>query len=152
ALQLCGCESEAALKAQMEQLEAEAARTTNSDFAKTMRRTITAGVVTRSRYLEDEVDEALKGGVSQYVILGAGLDSFAYRRPDLAKALHVFEVDHPATQAWKRTRLRAAGIELPANLSLIPVDFEKQSLIDNLRLSGYRTDAPGLFSWLGVTM
>jgi methyltransferase (TIGR00027 family) len=86
------------------------------------------------------------------VILGAGLDSFAYRRPDLAKTLHVFEVDHPATQAWKRARLRAAGIELPANLSLIPVDFEKQSLINNLRMSGYRTDAPGLFSWLGVTM
>jgi methyltransferase (TIGR00027 family) len=152
ALQLCGCESEAALKAQMDQLEAEVARTTNSDFAKMMRRTVTAAVVTRSRYLEDEVDEALRRGVSQYVILGAGLDSFAYRRPDLAKALHVFEVDHPATQAWKRTRLRATGIELPPNLSLVPVDFEKEPLIDNLRTGGYRTDAPGLFSWLGVTM
>jgi methyltransferase (TIGR00027 family) len=86
------------------------------------------------------------------VILGAGLDSFAYRRPDLAKVLRVFEVDHPATQAWKRTRLQQAGIELPPNLSLVPVDFEKQSLIDGLRISGYRTDAPGIFSWLGVTM
>ncbi len=152
ALHLSGCESEAALKAQMDQLEAETARTTNPDFALTARRVVTAAVVTRSRYLEDEVDQAVRRGVSQYVILGAGLDSFAYRRLELANVLHIFEVDHPATQAWKRTRLRAAGIELPANLSLVPVDFEKQSLIDNLRMSGYRTDAPALFSWLGVTM
>jgi methyltransferase (TIGR00027 family) len=86
------------------------------------------------------------------VVLGAGLDSFAYRRTDLAKVLRVFEVDHPATQAWKRTRLQQVGMELPANLSLVPVDFEKESLIDNLRMNGYRTDAPALFSWLGVTV
>ena len=152
ALQLSECESEAALKAQMDQLEAEAARSTSPDFALALRRSVTAAVINRSRYLEDEVDEAVRRGVSQYVILGAGLDSFAYRRPELANVLHVFEVDHPATQAWKRARLRAAGIELPANLSLVPVDFERESLIDNLRMSGYRTDAPGLFSWLGVTM
>ncbi len=108
--------------------------------------------MTRSRYLEDEVDKAVRLGVSQYVILGAGLDSFAYRRPELAKVLHIFEVDHPATQLWKRARLRAAGVKLPANLSLVPVDFETESLIDNLRMSGYRIDASGLFSWLGVTM
>jgi methyltransferase (TIGR00027 family) len=152
ALQFSGCESEAALKAQMDQINAEVARTTNPDFALTLLRAITVPVVTRSRYLEDEVDEAVRRSISQYVILGAGLDSFAYRRPELAKALHIFEVDHPATQAWKRARLRAAAIELPANLSLVAVDFERDSLIDNLRMSGYRTDAPGLFSWLGVTM
>jgi methyltransferase (TIGR00027 family) len=152
ALQLSGCMSEGALKAQMDRLDTEVGRTTNPDFALTLRRSATANVVTRSRYVEEEVDQAVERGVSQYVILGAGLDSFAYRRPDLAKALHIFEVDHPATQAWKRTRLRAAGVELPANLSLVPVDFEKDSLIDNLRMSGYRTDAMGLFSWLGVTM
>jgi methyltransferase (TIGR00027 family) len=152
ALRLSGCESEAALKAQMEQLDAELARTTNPDFALTLRRLMTATAVMRSRYLEDEVDGAVRRGVYQYVILGAGLDSFVYRRPELAKVLHIFEVDHPATQAWKRTRLRAAGVELPANLSLVPVDFEKESLIDNLLMSGYRTDAIGLFSWLGVTM
>jgi methyltransferase (TIGR00027 family) len=127
ALQLSGCESEAALKAQMDQLDAEVARTTNPDFALTLRRSMTAQLVTRGRYLEDEVDQAVRRGVSQYVILGAGLDSFAYRRPELAKVLHIFEVDHPATQAWKRTRLRAAGVELPANLSLVPVDFERES-------------------------
>jgi methyltransferase (TIGR00027 family) len=136
----------------MDQINAEVARTTNPDFALTLLRAITVPVVTRSRYLEDEVDEAVRRSISQYVILGAGLDSFAYRRPELAKALHIFEVDHPATQAWKRARLRAAAIELPANLSLVAIDFERDSLIDNLRMSGYRTDAPGLFSWLGVTM
>jgi len=152
AQQLSGCASEAALKAQIDKLDAEVARTTNPDFALTLRRSVTTAVVTRSRYLEDEVGEAVRRGVSQYVILGAGLDSFAYRRPELAKVLHIFEVDHPATQAWKRARLRAASVELPANLSLVPVDFEKESLIEKLRMSGYRTDAPALFSWLGVTM
>ena len=152
ALQLSGCEGETALKTQMGQLEAEVARTTNPALARRFRRALMASVVTRSRYLEDEADRAVRRGVSQYVILGAGLDSFAYRRPELANVLHIFEIDHPATQAWKRTRLRAAGLGLPANLSLVPVDFEKESLIDNLRMSGYRADAPSLFSWLGVTM
>jgi methyltransferase (TIGR00027 family) len=123
-------------------LDAEVAGSTSPDIALTVRRSSTAIVIMRSRYLEDEVDQAVGRGVSQYVILGAGLDSFAYRRSELAKVLRVFEVDHPATQAWKRTRLQEAGIELPRNLSLVPVDFEKQSLIDSLRISGYRTDAP----------
>lgn len=98
----------------------------------------------RSRYVEDEVDQAVGRGVSQYVILGAGLDSFAYRRPDVTKVLRVFEVDHPAAQAWKRSRVRETGMELPPNLNFVPVDFEKNSLIDNLRANGYQTDAPGL--------
>lgn len=152
ALQLSGCESEAALKAQLDQLDAEVARTTNPDFALISRRSLTAMVVMRSRYVEDEVDEAVAKGVWQYVILGAGLDSFAYRRLDLAKVLRVFEVDHPATQAWKWTSLHAVGVRLPPNLSVVPVDFEKESLIDNLQRNGYRKDAPAIFSWLGVTM
>ena len=152
ALLISGCESEDALRSNLDRLDAEVARSTNPDFALNSRRSIRATVVMRSRYLEDEVDQAVGQGVSQYVILGAGLDSFGYRRTDLAKVLRVFEVDHPATQAWKRTRLKQAGIELPPNLSLVPVDFEKESLIDSLRIFGYRADAPGLFSWLGVTM
>ncbi|HVN29996.1 MAG TPA: SAM-dependent methyltransferase [Candidatus Binataceae bacterium] len=152
ALQLSGCASEAALKAQMDQFDAEFGRITSPDFGRTARRLMTTAIITRGRYLEDEVDRAVRRGVSQYVILGAGLDSFAYRRTELAKVLHIFEVDHPATQAWKRTRLHAAGLEMPANLSLVPVDFEKESLIGKLRMSGYRTDASALFSWLGVTM
>ncbi len=140
ALRLSGCESEAALRAQLDQLDPEVVRR------------VTGTVVMRGRYLEDEVDRAVERGLFQYVILGAGLDSFAYRRTDLVKVLRVFEVDHPATQAWKRTRLQETGIELPPNLSLVPIDFEKQSFIDGLQRSGYRTDAPGVFSWIGVTM
>ncbi len=152
ALRLSGCESEDALRSNLDRLDAEVARSTNPNFALNSRRSIRATVVMRSRYLEDEVDQAVGRAVSQYVILGAGLDSFGYRRTDLVKVLRVFEVDHPATQAWKRTRLQETGIELPPNLSLVPIDFEKQSFIDGLQRSGYRTDAPGVFSWIGVTM
>jgi methyltransferase (TIGR00027 family) len=152
ALRLSGCETESALKVRLDQFDAEIARSTSLDFARISRRSLTAMVVMRSRYVEDELDEAVAKGVRQYVILGAGLDSFAYRRSELAEVLRVFEVDHPATQAWKRTRLRAAGIKSPPNLSAVPVDFEKESLIDNLQRNGYRKDAPGFFSWLGVTM
>jgi len=105
----------------------------------------------RSRYVEDELALLLKRGVSQYVISGAGLDSFAYRRPDLANVLKVFEVDHPATQAWKRARLRELGVATPPNLVFVPLDFERQSLIESLQSCGYRPDAAGFFSWLGVT-
>jgi methyltransferase (TIGR00027 family) len=152
ALRLCACDSEASLKTQLDQFDAEVARSTSPDFALISRRSLTAMVVMRSRYVEDEVDDAVTKGVSQYVILGAGLDSLAYRRLDLAKVLRVFEVDHPATQAWKRTRLDMARVKSPPNLSVVPVDFEKESLIENLQRNGYRKDAPGLFSWLGVTM
>jgi methyltransferase (TIGR00027 family) len=152
ALRLSGCDSEPALRAQFDRLDAEFARNVGPGFTLSLRRHATAPILTRSRYVEDELDQAIQRGVSQYVILGAGLDSFAYRRLDLVKVLRAFELDHPATQAWKRTRLQEAGIELPPNLSLIAVDFEKQSLMDGLRISGYRTDAPGFFSWLGVTM
>jgi methyltransferase (TIGR00027 family) len=152
ALRFSGFESEAALRTEIDRRHSEIARSTGPDFAVTWRRSLTALVVMRNRYVEDELEHAVARGVTQYVILGAGLDSFAYRRPDLAKVLRVFEVDHPATQAWKRSRIRDAGIGLPYNLSFVPVDFEKNSLIENLRTNGYQTDAPGLFSWLGVTM
>ena len=142
ALAFSGCECESALEGQLEQLDTEFARTTNPEFALRLRQFATANVVSRSRYLEDEVDAAVGRGISQFVILAAGLDSFAYRRPELAKVLHVFEVDHPATQAWKRDRLRAAAVRLPPNLSLVPFDFERDSLVDNLQMSGYRADVP----------
>jgi methyltransferase (TIGR00027 family) len=86
------------------------------------------------------------------VILGAGLDTFAYRRPDVANALRVFEVDHPATQAWKRARLHELSVATPSHLVFVPLDFEQQSLIESLQNSGYRIDAAGFFSWLGVTV
>jgi methyltransferase (TIGR00027 family) len=110
-----------------------------------------AGVLVRQRYAEDELATAVNRGVGQYVMLGAGLDSFAYRRPDLATILRVFEVDHPATQQWKRARLRELDVHLPSNLTFIPLDFERHTLADGLRAGGHRPELPTFFSWLGVT-
>jgi methyltransferase (TIGR00027 family) len=110
-----------------------------------------AGIVVRQRYAEDALDEAVVRGVARYVILGAGLDSFAYRRPDLAAVLRVFEVDHPATQQWKRARLRELHVALPSNLTFIPLDFEQHTLADGLHAGGHRPPLPTFFSWLGVT-
>src|ERR1700737_554396 len=117
ALRLCGGENETALRVQFDRLAEEIARRTSPHLAQIALRYLRAVVITRSRYVEDEVDQAIRRGVTQYVILGAGLDSFAYRRLDVAKDLRVFEVDHPATQAWKRTRLQDAGVALPLNLA-----------------------------------
>lgn len=109
-----------------------------------------AFVAMRSRYAEDALAQAIQRGVGQYVILGAGLDTFAYRNP--YPALEVFEVDHPATQAWKRNRLREAGIAVPDSLTFAPVDFEEQTLAEGLRRAGFRADQPAFFSWLGVVI
>jgi len=86
------------------------------------------------------------------VILGAGLDTFAYRNPHTQQHLRVFEVDHPATQEWKRQRLLAAKIEIPASVTFAPVDFEHQTLAEGLEQAGFDGAKPALFSWLGVTM
>jgi methyltransferase (TIGR00027 family) len=85
------------------------------------------------------------------VLLGAGLDSFAYRQRDLSDDLRVFEIDHPATQQWKRARLGELNVTLPDNLTFVPMDFEKQTLREALRAGGYRMEEPAFFSWLGVT-
>nr|WP_259372004.1 class I SAM-dependent methyltransferase [Caldimonas mangrovi] len=115
-------------------------------------RGLRAGMVARSRIAEDALRDAIGRGIRQYVVLGAGLDTFAYRNPYPASALQVFEVDHPSTQAWKRRLLRDAQIPLPATLRFVPVDFETQTLAERLREGGYRSDEPAFFSWLGVTM
>jgi methyltransferase (TIGR00027 family) len=106
----------------------------------------------RARLAEDVVERAVAAATRQYVILGAGLDSFAYRRQDLLARLVVFEVDHPATQAWKRQRLAELGVELPANLVFAPVDFETQTLRAGLLAAGFDFAASAVFSWIGVTM
>jgi methyltransferase (TIGR00027 family) len=106
----------------------------------------------RARLPEDTVERALADGVRQYVILGAGLDSFAYRRGDLVRRLTVFEVDQPAAQDWKRARLDALGVECPANVVFVPVDFEHQPLMAALEDAGFDSGAPAVFSWIGVTM
>jgi len=121
-------------------------------FKKRIHSSLRAIVVARSRFVENELLAAVKRGVRQYVILGAGLDTFGYRNPYANDGLKVFEVDHPATQEWKRQQLCVAKISIPENLAFVPIDFESQSLADQLKKTGFRTDEPSLFSWLGVTM
>jgi methyltransferase (TIGR00027 family) len=105
----------------------------------------------RSRFAEDHVLAARAAGVRQYVILGAGLDTYSYRRPPDAQDLRIWEVDHPATQAWKRQLLRDAGIAVPDGVSYVPVDFERDSLADALAGAGFDRSAGAVVSWLGVT-
>jgi len=111
-----------------------------------------AFLVARSRYAEDNLRRAVESGVRQYVLLGAGLDTFAYRNPyrDRSPGLRVLEVDHPATQAWKRELLRRSGIPIPESLTFAPADFERQSLSTQLQAAGFDFDAPAFFAWLGV--
>lgn len=102
----------------------------------------------RARFAEDRVATALSAGVRQVVVLGAGVDTFAYRNPH--PELRVFEVDHPATQAWKHQRLTAAGIDCPETLTFVPVDFETESLATKLEIAGFVHAEPAVFVWLGV--
>lgn len=105
----------------------------------------------RSRVCEDELGLAVARGTAQYVVLGAGLDTFAYRARELARRLTVFEVDQPATQQWKLERLREAGIEIPENLRFVPVDFNAGTLAASLASAGFDRAAPAFFAWLGVS-
>jgi methyltransferase (TIGR00027 family) len=107
-----------------------------------------AFMAVRSRYTEDHLAEAVAGGVTQYVILGAGLDTFAYRNP--FPSLRVFEVDFPATQQWKRQMLCSAEIEVPGGLTFVPTDFEQQTLALSLSDAGFDVTQPAYFGWLGV--
>ena len=107
-----------------------------------------AFLVARSRYAEDLLAQALANGITQYVILGAGLDTFALRNPH--PHLRVFEVDHPATQAWKQDLLRETSLPTPTALTFVPVDFERQSLPAQLLAAGFDSKQPTFFSWLGV--
>jgi methyltransferase (TIGR00027 family) len=107
-----------------------------------------AFMAVRSRYTEDHLAEAVAAGVSQYVILGAGFDTFAYRNP--FPGLRVFEVDFPATQKWKRQMLKRAEIEVPADLVFVPTDFEHKTLALSLSEAGLDVTRPAYFGWLGV--
>jgi methyltransferase (TIGR00027 family) len=109
-------------------------------------------ILGRARYAEDLLEQAVRQQeVQQYVILGAGMDTFALRHRELLARLQVFEVDHPATQAQKRHRLQEAGRKPPAQLHFISVDFTQDNLAAALRRSSYDPQAPSFFSWLGVT-
>jgi methyltransferase (TIGR00027 family) len=117
-----------------------------------MAQSFRAFIVVRSRFAEDEMSRAVACGAAQYVILGAGLDTFAYRNPHSESALRVFEVDFPATQEWKRRQLAAAGISIPPSVTYAPVDFERQTLPEGLQQAGFDPQKAAFFSWLGVVM
>ena len=109
-------------------------------------------VVLRSRFAEDRLSAAVQRGVSQYVIVGAGFDTFALRQPQWANSLKVIEVDHLSSQAAKRSRIAEAGMQIPANVIFADIDFEQESLRDGLLRNGATVTKPTFFSWLGVTM
>lgn len=111
-----------------------------------------ADVILRSRYAEDALEEAVARGIDQYVIVGAGFDSFMCRRPTWANSLTIYEVDHPATQRLKRDRLAACKVSVPSSVQFVEADLAIESLGTALARSTYRTDRPTFFSWLGVTM
>lgn len=138
ALAILGAEQAAALRA-------DPRRFNGDPLALVLR----AFLVVRSRIAEEALALAVARGIQQYVVLGAGLDTFAYRNP--YPKLRVVEVDHPATQAWKRRRLAEAGIEVPASVAFASIDFESQQLIEVLRQAGVVAGRPSFFSWLGVT-
>jgi methyltransferase (TIGR00027 family) len=106
--------------------------------------------ISRSRYTEDNLEKAIANGVRQYVILGAGMDTFAFRRPDLLSKIQVFELDHPATQAHKLSRISELGWEIPAHLHFVPIDFSKDGIAEALKKSQYDPGKLSYFSWLGV--
>jgi methyltransferase (TIGR00027 family) len=106
----------------------------------------------RSRFAEDRLAEAVRRGLRQFVILGAGMDTFAYRQPAWAKGLQIFELDQPASQVHKRRALETAGVAEPANLTFLEIDFEKDSLRTVLGRSQFNFAQAAFFSCLGVLM
>jgi methyltransferase (TIGR00027 family) len=132
--------------------EAAAARPDpQAALAWVMQRGVAPITLSRARYAEDLLESAIQQGAKQYVTLGAGLDTFAFRRPDLLDCLDVFEVDHPATQADKQCRIARAGWSVPKRLHFVPVDFAQGDLPTALRRSSLDPRALTFFSWLGVT-
>jgi len=105
-------------------------------------------IASRSRFSEEALAACVARGTRQVVVLGAGLDTFSLRNP--FAGVRVFEIDFPATQAWKRERLSETGLALPETLTFAPVDFERESLADGLARAGFRRDEPAFFQWLGV--
>jgi methyltransferase (TIGR00027 family) len=136
ALRIIGAEAESKL------------RRSPAQFQNRVERTVRARQLVRYRYAEDELARSIQRGIRQYIILGAGLDTFAYR--NCFPLLQVFEVDHPATQAWKRSCLERAAIPIPASVTFVSVDFERQMMIDALGQSGFKSNELTFISWLGV--
>ena len=127
---------------------AEELRRTETRLAKPSSAALRAFLVARNRYAEDCLAKAYAGGVRQYCVLGAGLDTFAYRNG--YAGLQTFEVDHPATQAWKRDLLVRSAIAAPDTLTYVAVDFEHEDLAERLEAFGFSLSEPAFFAWLGV--
>ena len=114
-------------------------------------RPIHTEIILRARYAEDRLMEAVRAGVGQYVILGAGLDTFSMRQNALSDRLRIFELDHPATQEMKREKVLRVNGEIPSNLIFAPIDFETDNLDEALARTGFDPLTPSFFSWLGTT-
>jgi len=125
---------------------------TVESYQTTAGQALRAHVVLRSRFAEDRLAAAVHRGVTQYILLGAGFDTFALRQPVWAPPLRILEVDHAGTQTTKRTRLAAAGLTMPENAAFATIDFEHETLRDGLLRYQVSLDEPTFFSWLGVTM
>jgi methyltransferase (TIGR00027 family) len=110
------------------------------------------GVIVRSRYAEDALEAAVVRGARQYVLIGAGFDSFIVRQPAFARNLDVFEIDHPASQAMKRHRLEECGVAILPNVRFVPADLSREPLASVLARCGFSRAVPAFFSWLGVTI
>jgi len=110
-----------------------------------------SGLVLSSRFAEDQLEIAAAAGIEQYVVLGAGLDTFAFRQPAWARSIRVIEIDNPPTLNFKRERLAARRIHIPDNVELCPLDFEHTTLLDGLAATTFDASCPSFFSWLSVT-
>jgi O-methyltransferase involved in polyketide biosynthesis len=135
-----------------EQLVPEAIRDNYQDPSTLRASAAYAGVILRTRYTEDALQQAVANGVRQYLILGAGFDSFALRLPTFARDLQIYEIDHPATQALKRQRLRDCGIAPPASVHFLAADLAEEGLAAALARSSFDPALRSFVSWLGVTM
>lgn len=152
ALPLSGTETPEAVQGFMDMMAVRFAQLSDKETADIFVRRIVDSVCMRSRVVEEILAASRARDMQQLVVLGAGLDSTAYRCTDLTAGLEVFEVDHPATQIWKRERLASAGIDIPDNLRFVSFDFENQTLAEALAAGGVRTDRMTVFTWLGVHM
>lgn len=147
---LAGFDTDEALSLYIEGLAQTFASLSDRQTAELFLRRVEGSVCMRSRLVEGEIAPALERGLEQLVILGAGLDSTAYRNVPGTEGLDIFEVDYPSTQAWKQERLAAIGIDIPDNISFVAFDFENQTLAEALEAGGVSRDKITLFPWLGV--
>jgi methyltransferase (TIGR00027 family) len=150
ALALCGLPDAEVLRSAVHRLHQVFAQHCGEQLAQAIVRDLRATILLRNRYAEDQLRLAMQQGIRQYVMLGAGLDSFAHRS-ELAARLSTFELDLPATQDWKREVLRRLGREDPPGLHYLPADFGTISPLQALAASPFRADEPAVFSWLGVS-